>query len=110
MTAAMNRDLQASYAHCAAVARREARNFYPSFLLLPADRRRSMCALYALQPSDRRHRRRARRYRDQSLGPSPTGANLCIEPFPATPAPGPAGPPWPIRSPVTASPNATSIW
>jgi phytoene synthase len=39
--------LRASYRYCGAVARREARNFYPSFLLLPADRRRSMCALYA---------------------------------------------------------------
>ncbi len=39
--------IQASYHHCATVARREARNFYPSFLLLPADRRRSMCTLYA---------------------------------------------------------------
>jgi phytoene synthase len=44
---AVNRDLGASYGFCARVARHEARNFYPSFLLLPADRRRSMCALYA---------------------------------------------------------------
>ncbi len=43
----MSPELVASYAHCAAVARRKARNFYPSFLLLPADRRQSMCALYA---------------------------------------------------------------
>ncbi len=43
----MTPELHASYAHCRAVARREAKNFYPSFLLLPADRRRSMCALYA---------------------------------------------------------------
>jgi phytoene synthase len=49
----MSPDLAASYAYCARVARREARNFYPSFLLLPADRRRSMCALYAfLRRSD----------------------------------------------------------
>ncbi len=39
--------LRASYLYCDRVARREARNFYPSFLLLPSDRRRSMCALYA---------------------------------------------------------------
>lgn len=39
--------LRVSYAHCSKVARREAKNFYPSFLLLPAERRRSMCALYA---------------------------------------------------------------
>lgn len=47
MSGPVARALDASYAHCARVARREARNFYPSFLLLPADRRRSMCALYA---------------------------------------------------------------
>jgi len=40
-------DLRASYAFCAALSRREARNFYYSFLVLPHDRRRSMCALYA---------------------------------------------------------------
>jgi 15-cis-phytoene synthase len=49
----MNPDLDSSYVFCARVARREARNFYPSFLLLPADQRRSMCALYAfLRRSD----------------------------------------------------------
>src|SRR5436190_9474484 len=42
-----DRVLPESYRFCAAVARREARNFYYSFLLLPAERRRSMCALYA---------------------------------------------------------------
>jgi phytoene synthase len=36
-----------SYEYCAALARREARNFYYAFLLLPKARRRSMCALYA---------------------------------------------------------------
>jgi phytoene synthase len=40
-------DLRASYDFCARVSRQEARNFYYSFLVLPADRRRSMCALYA---------------------------------------------------------------
>jgi phytoene synthase len=39
--------LRASYESCRRVAAREARNFYPSFLLLPRDKRRSMCALYA---------------------------------------------------------------
>jgi len=43
----MSPELSQSYAHCARVARREARNFYPSFLLLPTDRRRAMCAVYA---------------------------------------------------------------
>ncbi len=40
-------ELARSYSHCATVARRQAKNFYPSFLLLPANRRNSMCALYA---------------------------------------------------------------
>jgi phytoene synthase len=39
--------LDASYRFCGALARREARNFYYSFLLLPPHLRRSMCALYA---------------------------------------------------------------
>jgi len=39
--------LRASYRYCSDLSRREARNFYYSFRLLPADRRRSMCALYA---------------------------------------------------------------
>ena len=40
-------DLTESYRYCSDLSRREARNFYYSFRLLPADRRRSMCALYA---------------------------------------------------------------
>lgn len=40
-------DLRPSYRLCSEIARREARNFYYSFLLLPPSRRRSMCALYA---------------------------------------------------------------
>lgn len=47
MKAAAARDLRESYRYCASVSRREARNFYYAFLLLPRDRRRSMCALYA---------------------------------------------------------------
>ena len=43
----MTSDLAADYRFCERVAKRRARNFYPSFRLLPADRRRSMCALYA---------------------------------------------------------------
>src|SRR4051794_27295419 len=43
----MSRALVASERFCGQLARHEARNFYYSFLLLPADRRRSMCALYA---------------------------------------------------------------
>jgi 15-cis-phytoene synthase len=40
-------ELRASYDFCVELSRREARNFYYSFLVLPGDRRRSMCALYA---------------------------------------------------------------
>jgi phytoene synthase len=43
----VNRELKESYRHCASVARREARNFYPTFWLLPPEKRRGMCALYA---------------------------------------------------------------
>ena len=43
----MTPELRASYEFCRRLARREARNFYGSFLLLPPDRRRAMCALYA---------------------------------------------------------------
>lgn len=47
MNAGLSPALRESYRVCGAIARREARNFYYSFLLLPSDRRRSMCALYA---------------------------------------------------------------
>jgi phytoene synthase len=43
----MNEALRDSYRFCAALSRREARNFYYSFLVLPPALRRSMCALYA---------------------------------------------------------------
>lgn len=43
----MDDALKASYRFCGDLARREARNFYYSFLLLPPRLRRSMCALYA---------------------------------------------------------------
>jgi len=39
--------IDASYSHCQFLARRQAKNFYYSFLLLDADRRRAMCAIYA---------------------------------------------------------------
>jgi 15-cis-phytoene synthase len=49
----VNGSLRASYTYCGELARREARNFYYSFLLLPPQQRRSMCALYAfLRRSD----------------------------------------------------------
>ena len=40
-------NLRSSYDFCVDLSKREAKNFYYSFLPLPADRRRSMCALYA---------------------------------------------------------------
>jgi phytoene synthase len=43
----MLRDLAHSHAYCRDLARREARNFYPAFRLLPRGQRRGMCALYA---------------------------------------------------------------
>jgi phytoene synthase len=39
--------LEASHRFCGVLARREARNFYYAFMLLPRAERRSMCALYA---------------------------------------------------------------
>ena len=43
----MSDALEASYAHCRKVARRRARNFYYSFVLLEKRQRDAMCALYA---------------------------------------------------------------
>ncbi|HEY1601438.1 MAG TPA: presqualene diphosphate synthase HpnD [Pirellulales bacterium] len=43
----MTSSLQASYAHCQTATRQAARNFFYSFLVLPRDKRRAMCALYA---------------------------------------------------------------
>lgn len=45
--------LAESYAYCAHVAREQARNFYYSFLVLPREKRRAFCAVYAfLRHSD----------------------------------------------------------
>jgi len=43
----VNTDLDRSFQHCRAVARRRAKNFYYSFLLLPRAQRNAMCAVYA---------------------------------------------------------------
>lgn len=40
------KQLEQSYRHCQKIARKTGRNFYYSFLVLPADQRRAMCALY----------------------------------------------------------------
>jgi phytoene synthase len=39
--------LEQSQAHCRAVAKSRARNFYYSFILLPPDKKNAMCAVYA---------------------------------------------------------------
>ncbi len=39
--------VEASYAYCRGVARRRARNFYYSFVLLSRERKNAMCAMYA---------------------------------------------------------------
>ncbi|MDP9054191.1 MAG: phytoene/squalene synthase family protein [Acidobacteriota bacterium] len=39
--------LQESYAHCRAVAKARARNFYYSFILLEPEKKNAMCAVYA---------------------------------------------------------------
>jgi phytoene synthase len=46
-TVPATRSLSDSYAYCASLARRSAKNFYFSFLALPPAKRRAMCALYA---------------------------------------------------------------
>ncbi|HEV3339886.1 MAG TPA: phytoene/squalene synthase family protein [Pirellulales bacterium] len=43
----MSATLTASYEDCRRLARRCAKNFYYSFMLLPHDKRQAMCALYA---------------------------------------------------------------
>lgn len=43
----MSNPLGPSYRFCCELSRRQAKNFYYSFLLLPPSRRRAMCALYA---------------------------------------------------------------
>jgi phytoene synthase len=39
--------LDHSYAHCRAIAKKRARNFYYSFVLLPPEKKNAMCAMYA---------------------------------------------------------------
>jgi phytoene synthase len=43
----MTSGVEASYAYCARVAQKRAKNFYYSFLLLPRAKRQAMCAIYA---------------------------------------------------------------
>lgn len=43
----MMTEIEQSYAYCRKIARRRAKNFYYSFLLLSAQQRKAMCAIYA---------------------------------------------------------------
>src|SRR5215469_18259314 len=43
----MNHQLSHAYAVCKGVARRAAKNFYYGFLVLPAEKRNALCAVYA---------------------------------------------------------------
>lgn len=43
----MSKPLDESYAYCRAVAKKRARNFYYSFVLLPPEKKNAMCAIYA---------------------------------------------------------------
>ena len=47
MKTARNPELEAAYAACTAIAKREAKNFYYGFLALPRHKREAMCAVYA---------------------------------------------------------------
>jgi 15-cis-phytoene synthase len=39
--------LESSYTYCRAIAKKRARNFYYSFILLPIEKKNAMCAMYA---------------------------------------------------------------
>ena len=47
MNIARSPELAAAYAHCRAIAKREAKNFYYSFRVLPQHKSDAMCAVYA---------------------------------------------------------------
>lgn len=42
-----SQQIEAAYAECRAIAKREAKNFYYSFVALPEPKRNAMCAIYA---------------------------------------------------------------
>ena len=101
--------LDASYRFCGALARREARNFYYSFLLLPPHRRRSMCALYAFMRQTDDLADDPAPGRDGDAGPRCSGgATSTARSTAAKTAPGRDSPRWPTRSRGTRSPGATS--
>jgi 15-cis-phytoene synthase len=65
-----DRRLAQSYSFCGALARREARNFYPAFWLLPRQRREAMCGLYAFL-------RHTDDLADEPASPSEKASALC---------------------------------
>ena len=66
--------LDAAYAECQAITKREARNFYYAFLALPPRRRRAVYAAYAFSPPRGRHRGRRGRRGRRSAPNSPASA------------------------------------
>ena len=82
----MRSGVEAAYEHCRALTRREARNFYYGFMLLPAEQRRAIYAAYAFarecddivdsdRPTDEAERllKAQRRRLDECLGGEPDG-------------------------------------
>jgi len=80
-------DLDASYRSAQDITRRRARNFYYSFVVLPSDKRRALCAVYAFMrycddiadgqaPVDQK-RERLRSWRAQLDNPPPTSPDDC---------------------------------
>ena len=47
MSDARSAELNAAYAYCRAIAKREAKNFYYAFVALPKHKSDAMCAVYA---------------------------------------------------------------
>ena len=85
-------DLDRSMTFCVELSKREARNFYYSFMVLPAERRRAMCALYAFmrktddladQPGDRETKAQSLRDWRHALDDALEGR---FDPWPGFPA------------------------
>jgi 15-cis-phytoene synthase len=64
--------LDRAYAHCRAIAKREAKNFYYAFVALPAARRNAICAIYAFM------RRADDLADDESVTPEERRRNIAV--------------------------------
>jgi 15-cis-phytoene synthase len=64
--------LDRAYAHCRAIAKREAKNFYYAFVALPAARRNAICAIYAFM------RRADDLADDESITPEERRRNIAV--------------------------------